>query len=142
MFKKLSKAIAVLLMAASFQACTTQKLSLKASKPFVGIWQNVKEPASFITYTEDGHFYNSYKEGDNQVITHSGNYKIISDDAYLLDITYELPNRTYALKDRQYINHYVFGKGLKSVKLSGVVDGKTGSDALKWEENMVKVKSF
>ncbi|MCX2493544.1 hypothetical protein OQX63_08695 [Pedobacter sp. PF22-3] len=142
MFKKSSKAIAVLLIAASFQSCTTQKLSFKANKPLVGIWQNVKEPASFITYTEDGHFYNSYKEGDNQVITHSGNYKIIGNDAYLLDITYELPNRKYALKDRQYINHYVFGKDLKSVKLSGVVSGKSGSDTLKWEENMVKVKSL
>jgi hypothetical protein len=142
MLKKCAKAIAVILIAASFQACTTQKLSLKANKPLVGIWQNVKEPGSFITYTEDGHFYNSYNEGNSQVITHSGNYKVISNDAYLLDITYELPNRKYALKDRQYINHYVFGKDMKSVKLSGVVAGKYGSDTLKWEENMVKVKSF
>jgi len=142
MFKTLSKAFALLLVAASFQSCSTQKLSFKANKPLVGIWQNVKEPTSYITYTEDGHFYNSYKEGDNQVITHSGNYKIIGGDTYLLDITYELPNRKYALKDRQYINHYVFGKDLKSVKLSGIVYGKSGSDTLKWEENMVKVKSF
>ncbi|WP_412466726.1 hypothetical protein [Pedobacter sp. KLB.chiD] len=142
MFKKRSKAIALLLMAASFQACTTQRLSLKANQRLVGIWQNVKDPASFITYTEDGHFYNSHKDGDNQVITHSGNYKVIGDDAYLLDITYELPNRKYALKDRQYINHYVFGKDLKSVKLSGVVYGKSGSDTLRWEENMVKVNTL
>lgn len=142
MFNKLSKAIALLLLVASFQACTTQKLSLKANKPFVGIWQNVKETGSFITYTEDGHFYNSYKEGDSQVITHSGHYKVIGDDTYLLDITYELPNRKYALKDRQYINHYVFGKDMKSVKLSGGVYSKSGPDTLKWEESMVKVKSF
>lgn len=142
MFQKLAKAIALFLIAASFHSCTTQQLSLKANKPLVGIWQNVKDPGSFITYTEDGHFYNSYNEGNNQVITHSGNYKVISNDAYLLDITYELPNRTYALKDRQYINHYIFGKDLKSVKLSGVVYGKSGSDTLKWEENMVKVKSL
>ncbi|MEH3115918.1 hypothetical protein [Pedobacter terrae] len=142
MFKTLSKAFALLLVAALCQACVTQKLSFKANKPLVGIWQNVKERTSYITYTEDGHFYNSYKEGDNQVITHSGNYKIIGDDAYLLDITYELPNRKYALKDRQYINHYVFGKDLKSVKLSGVVYGKSGSDTLTWEENMVKVNTL
>lgn len=36
----------------------------------------------------------------------------------------------------------MFLEKIWSVKLSGVVYGKSGADTLKWEENMVKVKSF
>lgn len=121
---------------------TVQQANLKEIKPFVGIWNDTSNPGCKIVFKADGSFYNIAKEGGVQIITHSGTFKILSGNMYVLNISDARPDATYDLKGRQYANYYTFGNDQKTMKVSGVVDGRSGRKPLQWASDLVKVNTL
>lgn len=121
---------------------TVQQANLKEIKPFVGIWNDASNPGCKIVFKADGSFYNLAKEGGVQVVTHSGTFKILSGNMYVLNISDARPDATYDLKGRQYANYYTLGNDQKTMKVSGVVDGRNGMKPLQWASDLVKVNTL
>lgn len=121
---------------------TVQQANLKEIKPFVGIWNDTSNPGCKIVFKADGSFYNLAKEGGVQVVTHSGTFKILSGNMYVLNISDARPDATYDLKGRQYPNYYILGNDQKTMKVSGVVDGRNGMKPLQWASDLVKVNTL
>ena len=121
---------------------TVQQANLKEIKPFVGIWNDTSNPGCKIVFKADGSFYNIAKEGDVQIVTHSGTFKILSGNMYVLNISDARPDATYDLKGRQYANYYALGNDQKTMKVSGVVDGRNGRKPLQWASDLVKVNTL
>ncbi|MEO3405534.1 hypothetical protein AAFN85_16610 [Mucilaginibacter sp. CAU 1740] len=134
------KSIAILAAVLTTFSCrTVEKANQKEIKPFVGIWNDTTNPGSHVIFRSDGSFFNMSKENDVQVVTHSGTFKVLSNNIYVLTITDARPNATYDLKGRQYANHYILSNDRKTMKTSGVVDGRNGGKGLAWTSNLVKV---
>jgi len=121
---------------------TVQQANLKEIKPFVGIWNDTSNPGCKIVFKADGSFYNLAKEGGVQIVTHSGTFKILSGNMYVLNISDARPDATYDLKGRQYANYYTLGNDQKTMKVSGVVDGRNGRKPLQWASDLVKVNTL
>jgi hypothetical protein len=121
---------------------TVQQANLKEIKPFVGIWNDTSNPGCKIVFKADGSFYNLAKEGGVQIVTHSGTFKILSGNIYVLNISDARPDATYDLKGRQYANYYTLGNDQKTMKVSGVVDGRNGRKPLQWASDLVKVNTL
>ena len=143
MLKKTSKVALFFLAALTIISCkTVQQANLKEIKPFVGIWNDTTNPGSKIVFKSDGSFYNLAKEGGVQIVTHSGTYKILSNNMYVLNISDARADATYDLKGRQYANYYTISSDQKTMKVSGVVDGRNGSKPLQWASDLVKVNTL
>lgn len=142
MLKKLFQYTAILLAVLSIASCSTvQQANLKEIKPFVGIWNDNVNLGAKIVFKTDGTFYNITKENDVEIITHSGNYKVLSNNMYLVDITYARANATYDMMGRQYANYYTF-VDKNHIKVSGVVDGRFGRPKLKWENELIRTNTI
>ena len=134
------KTFVIFIAALMFFSCkTVQQANLKEIKPFVGIWNDTTNPGSKVVFKSDGSFYNIFKENGVQIVTHSGTFKILSDNIYVVTISDARPNATYDLKGRQYANYYTLGSDKKTMKISGVVDGRNGGQPLAWTSNLVKM---
>ena len=140
MLLKSLKSIAILITVLTTFSCrTVERANQKEIKPFVGIWNDTTNPGSKVVFKSDGSFYNIAKENERQIVTHSGTFKVLSDNTYVLTITDARPDATYDLKGRQYANYYTLGSDKKTMKTSGVVDGRNGGKPLVWTCNLVKV---
>ncbi|MGQ7853460.1 hypothetical protein ACUN24_04370 [Pedobacter sp. WC2501] len=143
MLKRTLKIAMVFLAVLTIISCkTVQQANLKEIKPFVGIWNDTSNPGCKIVFKADGSFYNLAKEGGVQVVTHSGTFKILSGNMYVLNISDARPDATYDLKGRQYANYYTLGNDQKTMKVSGVVDGRNGRKPLQWASDLVKVNTL
>ena len=121
---------------------TVQQANLKEIKPFVGIWKDVNNPANKIVFKDDGSFYNITKEKEVQVVTHSGTFKILSNNMYVLNISDARADATYDLKGRQYANYYSLSNNKKEMKVSGYVNGRNGRNGLQWQSELVRVNAL
>lgn len=143
MLKRTLKIAMVFLAVLTIISCkTVQQANLKEIKPFVGIWNDTSNPGCKIVFKADGSFYNLAKEGGVQIVTHSGTFKILSGNMYVLNISDARPDATYDLKGRQYANYYTLGNDQKTMKVSGVVDGRNGRKPLQWASDLVKVNTL
>ncbi|WP_293313621.1 hypothetical protein [Pedobacter sp. UBA5917] len=143
MLKKTSKtAMVILALIITFSCKTVQQANLKEIKPFVGIWNDTTNPGCKIVFKADGSFYNLAKENGIQIVTHSGIFKILSSNMYVLTISDARANATYDLKGRQYANYYTLGADQKTMKVSGYVDGRNGGNGLKWASDLVKMNTL
>lgn len=143
MLKKTSKIAMIILATSTIFSCkTVQQANLKEIKPFVGIWNDMTNPGSKIVFKSDGSFYNLAKENGVQIVTHSGTFKILSNNMYVLNISDARIDATYDLKGRQYANYYTLGSDQKTMKVSGYVDGRNGGKGLKWASDLVKVNTL
>lgn len=143
MLKRISKiAVIFLTVLAIFSCKTVQQANLKEIKPFVGIWNDTTNPGSKIVFKADGSFYNMTNEGGVQIITHSGTFKILSNNMYVLNISDARADATYDLKGRQYANYYTLSNDKKTMKVSGVVDGRNGRKPLQWASDLIKVNTL
>ncbi len=140
MLMKSLKFIAIpIIVLTTFSCRTVERVNQKEIKPFVGFWKDTTNPGSQVVFRSDGSFYNIAKENNVQIVTHSGTFKVLSDSIYVLTITDARPNATYDLKGRQYANYYTLSSDRKTMKTSGVVDGRNGGKGLAWTCNLVKV---
>ncbi|PWK77094.1 hypothetical protein LX99_02904 [Mucilaginibacter oryzae] len=140
MLIKSLKSIAILVVALTAFSCkTVEKANQKEIKPFVGIWNDTTNPGTKVVFRSDGSFYNIYKENDVQIVTHSGTFKVLSGNTYVLTITDARPNAAYDLKGRQYANYYTLSADGKTMKTNGAVDGRNGGKGLTWASTLVKV---
>jgi len=121
---------------------TVQQASLKEIKPFVGIWNDTTNPGTKVVFKADGSFYNVAKEAGVQIVTHSGTFKVLSSNMYVLTISDARANATYDLKGRQYANYYTLSNDHKTMKVSGYVDGRNGREGLKWASDLVRVNTL
>jgi len=143
MLKRTLKIAMVFLAVLTIISCkTVQQANLKEIKPFVGIWNDTSNPGCKIVFKADGSFYNLAKEGGVPIVTHSGTFKILSSNIYVLNIADARPDATYDLKGRQYANYYTLGNDQKTMKVSGVVDGRNGRKPLQWASDLVKVNTL
>jgi hypothetical protein len=143
MLKRTLKIAVLFLAVLTIVSCkTVQQANLKEIKPFVGIWNDTTNPGSKIVFKADGSFYNIAKEGGAQIVTHSGTFKILSNNMYVLNISDARADATYDLKGRQYANYYTLSSDQKTMKVSGVVDGRNGGKALQWASDLVKVNTL
>jgi len=143
MLKRTLKIAMVFLAVLTIISCkTVQQANLKEIKPFVGIWNDTSNPGCKIVFKADGSFYNLAKEGGVPIVTHSGTFKILSSNIYVLNISDARPDATYDLKGRQYANYYTLGNDQKTMKVSGVVDGRNGRKPLQWASDLVKVNTL
>jgi len=143
MLKKTLKTTLVFLAVLTVFSCkTVQQASLTEIKPFVGIWNDTTNPGCKIVFKADGSFYNIAKEGGVQIVTHSGTFKILSNNMYVLNISDARADATYDLKGRQYANYYTLSDDQKTMKVSGVVDGRNGRKALQWASDLVRVNTL
>ncbi|WP_133248519.1 hypothetical protein [Pedobacter yonginense] len=143
MLKKFIQYTAFLFAVISIVCCKTpQQANLREIKPFVGIWNVVNHPGSSIVFKSDGSFYNLSKENGTKIVTHSGSYKILSNNTYVLDITYARADALYQLAGKQYVNYFTLSEKNQKLKMSGVVDGKLGGSKLEWVDELVKVNTL
>lgn len=143
MLKKLSYCTAILFAVASIVSCkTVQQANLKEIKPFIGIWDVTNHPGSSIVFKSDGSFYNLAKENGTKIVTHSGSFKVLSNNTYVLDITYARADATYQLAGKQYINSFELSDNNQKMKMAGVVDAKNGGARLEWTDQLVKVNAI
>ncbi|MET4081206.1 hypothetical protein ABIB40_001151 [Pedobacter sp. UYP30] len=143
MFKKLFQHASILLALVSIVSCkTVQQANLKETKQFIGIWKDNANPGNTIVFNSDGSFYNISKENDVQIITHSGTFKVLADNMYVVSITDARADAMYDMKGRQYANYYTLSNNQKNLKLSGVVDGRNGSQPLRWTNDLTKVNTI
>ncbi|TCD02351.1 hypothetical protein EZ449_18510 [Pedobacter frigidisoli] len=143
MLKKLSYCTAILFAVLSIVSCkTVQQANLKEIKPFVGIWDVTNHPGSKIVFKSDGSFYNLVKENGTKIVTHSGSFKVLSNNFYVLDITYARADATYQLAGKQYINSFELSENNQKMKMTGVVDARNGGSKLEWTDQLVKVNAI
>lgn len=143
MLKKIFYHAAILFAVLSIVSCkTAQQANLKEIKPFIGIWNVVNHPGSSIVFKSDGSFYNLAKENGTKIVTHSGSYKVLSNNTYVLDITYARADATYQLAGKQYVNYFALSENNQKLKMSGVVYAKNGGAKLEWADELVKVNTI
>ncbi len=142
MYKKLFNPIAIIILTLSIFSCSTiEKAKIAEIAPFVGIWNDNVNLGAKIVFKDDGTFYNISKENGIDIITHSGKFKILSNNIYLVDITYARPDATYDMMGRQYANNYTF-VDKDHIKVSGVVDGKFGRSKASWENDLIRTSTI
>ncbi|WP_025141630.1 hypothetical protein [Pedobacter jeongneungensis] len=143
MLKRTSKIALIFVATLTIFSCkTVQQANLTEIKPFIGIWNDTTNPGSKIVFKSDGSFYNIAKEGGVQIVTHSGTFKILSNNMYVLSISDARANATYDLKGRQYANYYTLSRDQKTMKVSGYVDGRNGGKGLQWASDLVKINTL
>lgn len=111
-------------------------------KFFAGTWKDLDHPNNSFVFTAEGTFYNISNEGSLQVITHSGNYKILPDHKYMVNITFARPNAKYSLLGKTYTNNYIIDRDKNSLKLTGTVEGSEGKSSLNWSNNLVRIEKL
>ncbi|MCX2573714.1 hypothetical protein [Pedobacter sandarakinus] len=142
MLKKLFSLTAILSVLLILNGCkTVQQASSKEIKPFIGIWKMTNHEGSYVIFKQDGSFYNISKEQNNHIVTHSGTFKILDGQTYVLDITYARTDALYQLAGKQYVNKFTFASENR-MRMTGVVDGKNGGRSLQWVDELARVTSL